>query len=418
VSGLRTSSSPCVGQRPRILFLTTELPWPASSGGTERTLETLRALATFCELRVLSFAEPDAKLGQRARALERAIGGGSSIDEPTVHRIRIRRRPVALARTLIRSLAAREPYLAAKFWNRTFATRVAAALASGSPDLVYVDHLNLIKYAGRTNVPVILDQHNVESALFAEAPRHAVPFWLRSALTVEAARVRQFEREALLRARLVLTISAEVTAALRALAPEAAIETIPLSAGAPATFRATPRRGEAVLFLGTLSWPPNLEAARWLVRRIWPHVHKLRPTLELWICGGTVAGLDSPEQRVRTLGFVPELEPIFDSSRLAILPILSGDGVCMKVLRVMKAGIPVVATPHALRGLHVRAGEHALVSEDPQELARAIVELHEDPGLRTRLVEAANAFLLRDHGRPRLEAAMRQAVARAIGGAA
>src|SRR5260370_17983442 len=102
-------------RRPRILFLTTELPWPASSGGTERTLETLRALATFCELRVLSFAEPDATGADRARALGELLGAVGSVDEPIVHPIRIRRRPAALARTLIRSLSPGQPYLAPKF---------------------------------------------------------------------------------------------------------------------------------------------------------------------------------------------------------------------------------------------------------------------------------------------------------------
>ena len=39
--------------RPRILFLTTELPWPVDGGGKLRTVETLACLTRFAEVRLL-----------------------------------------------------------------------------------------------------------------------------------------------------------------------------------------------------------------------------------------------------------------------------------------------------------------------------------------------------------------------------
>jgi polysaccharide biosynthesis protein PslH len=397
--------------RPHILFLTTELPWPAVSGGTVRTLETLHALGDFADTTVAAFVEPPGDGRRQAAELARQIPGLTVLD-PVRHPIRIRRRPGALARMAVTMLRRRQPYLAAKFWSSAYARTVGCAVRDRQPDLVYVDHLNVASYvtALPARVPVVLDEHNVEWRLFAEAADREPRALRRAALRLEARRTRAYEARALGRAALVLAPSADDTRDLRDLAPVARVVTVPTSAGEPASFRREPRNGATALLVTTLSWPPNLQSARWLVREVWPRVRRQQADLELWVAGGGVTPQVCAAMSgdgVRLLGFVEDLGPVYDAARVAALPRLLGGGVAMKVLAAMREGLPVVTTTWAARGLALHAGEQALLADEPGAFADAIVRAVSTPALRAHLVAGAHRLLVANHSRSGLSRALR-----------
>jgi len=402
--------------RPRILFLTTELPWPALSGGTTRTLETLHALGHFADTTVAAFVEPPGN-GRRQAAELASLIPGLTVLGPVPHPIRIRRRPSALARAAVTALWRRQPYLAAKFWNAAYSRTVVRAVRDRRPDLVYVDHLNVAAYTAAlpARVPVVLDEHNVEWRLFAEAAEREPRALWRAALRLEARRTRAYEAKALGRAALVLAPTADDVRELRDLAPTARVVTVPTSAGEPASFRSQPRNGAAALFVATLSWPPNLHGARWLAREVWPHVRRQKADLELWVAGnGATPGVcaDLAGDGVRLLGFVEDLDPVYDAARVAALPRLLGGGVAMKVLAAMREGLPVVTTTRGARGLALHPGEEALLADEPGAFASAIVHAVSTPALRAHLVAGAHRLLVANHSRAGLSRALRAEMGR------
>jgi glycosyltransferase involved in cell wall biosynthesis len=61
-------------------------------------------------------------------------------------------------------------------------------------------------------------------------------------------------------------------------------------------------------------------------------------------------------------------------------------GKCgLKVLQYMAAGLPVVANPVGVQAEWVRPGETGFLAETAGDLARAVVRLADDPGLRRRM---------------------------------
>jgi glycosyltransferase involved in cell wall biosynthesis len=92
---------------------------------------------------------------------------------------------------------------------------------------------------------------------------------------------------------------------------------------------------------------------------------------------------------------VPAMAPELAAATIAVVPLRAGSGLQNKVLEAMAVGTPVVATPRAVAGLDVRAGEHVLVADDAPALARAVVELLADPARARRLARAARALVER-----------------------
>lgn len=128
----------------------------------------------------------------------------------------------------------------------------------------------------------------------------------------------------------------------------------------PYAFRnfAPPRSAPAepqLLFVGGFAHPPNEEAACWLVAEILPLIRAAVPDVRLAIVGS------NPTDRVRALAGegvevhanvpVETLNAWYARARVAVVPLLFGAGVKLKVVESMVSGVPLVTTPVGAQGL-------------------------------------------------------------------
>jgi glycosyltransferase involved in cell wall biosynthesis len=150
-----------------------------------------------------------------------------------------------------------------------------------------------------------------------------------------------------------------------------------------------------LIFTGNFSYPPNIDAARWLVAAIMPRIWRERPGVTL-----TLAGSDpTPDvralagDRVTVTGRVPDLRPYLRGAAVYLCPLRLGAGIKNKVLEALALGCPVVATPLSLDGIAARDGVEALVGTNEAELADAVLRLLADPAGAARLGAAGRALV-------------------------
>lgn len=399
--------------RPRILFLTTELPWPVDGGGKLRTYETLACLSRFAEVRLLSFSEGDDG-EEGARSLAAALPG-VEVEAPIPHPIRIRRRPWALAKTALYRLALREPYLVAKFRNASYRKAALGHAASLSPRVVWCDHLNVFPAASaaarQAGARLILDQHNVEADLFLRGAG-ASPL-LRRLSKLEGRRLAAYESAALRGADRVVAISADDASRFREMGAADRVAAILPSMGELGERLGPPPGGKTVAFLGTLSWPPNAEGVRWLARDVLPILRGLVPGIRVVVGGKGLPpaiAKEASEAGVELRGWVEDPLAFMREAGTVVVPILSGSGISMKLLDAMRAGVPIVSTPAGARGLPLRSGVELSLAEGAEAFARATAAILGDEALRSERVEAAWAYLEENHASPALVAAYRRLV--------
>ncbi|WP_371280545.1 glycosyltransferase [Dokdonella sp.] len=153
-----------------------------------------------------------------------------------------------------------------------------------------------------------------------------------------------------------------------------------------------------LLFVGGFQHPPNSDAVLWFAREIFPRVLERIPDLRLNVIGSKVTPAIQAlaSENLIVHGFVDDIAPAMDSARISIAPLRYGAGVKGKVNMAMSYGLPVVATPMAVEGMHVRPGEEVLVATEADAFAQAIVELHGNEALWNRL--SANGLAnVREH---------------------
>ena len=111
--------------------------------------------------------------------------------------------------------------------------------------------------------------------------------------------------------------------------------------------------------------------------------------------------------KIVVAGSQQDVRPFFDSVKLSIAPLRFGAGVKGKINQSMAFGVPVVATSLAIEGMELQDREDILVADEPENFARALIELYESEQLWNRISEnglkKTRALYSTDAARTKLE---------------
>jgi hypothetical protein len=190
--------------------------------------------------------------------------------------------------------------------------------------------------------------------------------------------MRRFERAALRSGAAVALASAEegAWAAGQGACGAVVVPNLLTRAAVAEAQRAAALRGRAgvghLLYLGTLTFPPNVRALLAFLERSWPGVRAAHPDAELLVAGRCAADVTTAISRhpgVRPLGFVEDLPALLAGAAAAVLPFDGRGGSSLRCLQYALARIPVIAAPAAARGLPFSPG---LIAHDPAAWAPAV----------------------------------------------
>jgi sugar transferase (PEP-CTERM/EpsH1 system associated) len=147
-----------------------------------------------------------------------------------------------------------------------------------------------------------------------------------------------------------------------------------------------------VLFVGTMSYRPNVDAVEYFAQEILPLVQQTHPLLRFLIVGR------DPTPAVKKLaqlpgvvvtGSVPDVHPYLAGADAAVAPFRIAQGVQNKVLEALVSGVPVVLTSKPARAISGPAAQVLLVADTPAEFAEKVRSVLENPQIRRRALLAA-----------------------------
>lgn len=186
---------------------------------------------------------------------------------------------------------------------------------------------------------------------------------------------------------------------------------VPMAAAQPLCQQPT------VMFLGGYYYFPNLNAANFLIERVWPHIHRARPDARLIIAGThpeAIRRYHSQPPGVEFTGFVENLDTLYGRTRAVCCPILSGGGTRVKIIEAAAYGKPIVATPIGAEGLSMANDKEILIRRSAQEMAQACLELLSNDSLCQRLGSAARQKAAQHYDRAQVIQLIQTHVRRAL----
>jgi glycosyltransferase involved in cell wall biosynthesis len=112
---------------------------------------------------------------------------------------------------------------------------------------------------------------------------------------------------------------------------------------------------ENVLFVGGFNHKPNVDGVLWFASEVWPRVKATLKDAKFIIVGSLVpeevASLASDSIVVRGYVTDEELEGIYNSVKMFVVPLRYGAGVKGKTVEGMSKGLPMVSTSFGIEGL-------------------------------------------------------------------
>ncbi|HEX8728484.1 MAG TPA: glycosyltransferase, partial [Ktedonobacterales bacterium] len=170
-----------------------------------------------------------------------------------------------------------------------------------------------------------------------------------------------------------------------------------------ATFSAAPPNGGAteeiadrIVFTGTLGYYPNEQAVLHFAARCWPLIREQVPRATWQVVGSnppdSVRQLDALPG-VTVTGTVPSVQPYLAAASVAVVPLLVGSGTRLKILEALAMRKAIVTTSLGCEGIAITAGQHALIADEPDAFAAAVVRLLREPETRVALGAAGRALV-------------------------
>ena len=143
------------------------------------------------------------------------------------------------------------------------------------------------------------------------------------------------------------------------------------------------------LFIGGFQHTPNVDAVLFFAQEIYPLLSDRLAEAKFYIIGDNAPPeiVALANERIIVAGLQRDAGPFFDSIRLSVAPLRFGAGVKGKINQSMAFGVPVVATSVAVEGTELRDREEILVADEPEDFARALIELYESEELWNRISE-------------------------------
>ena len=154
------------------------------------------------------------------------------------------------------------------------------------------------------------------------------------------------------------------------------------------------RKKYDLVFVGNMSYPPNITAAVYLCEKILPIIEKKYKKCRVLI-GGT-----NPNNRVKKLqtknifisGWVNDIRDVYESGHIFVAPMFIGTGLQNKLLEAMSMGMPCVTTDLANKALLANKSQIS-IANNADEFPNSCIAILKNENLSKRLKLAGRKFV-------------------------
>jgi glycosyltransferase involved in cell wall biosynthesis len=381
----------------RILWLKTGPLHPLDTGGKIRTYNMLRELKKHHELTYLALCPPSCAREHLKAASE------YSHQQIWVSWEETKKGSTAFFNELAGNfLGSRLPYVIAKYRSEQMARKIQEIDSSGACDLIICDFLtpsvNLFLHGYRPKTPTLLFQHNVESLiwkrLFDKASGAVKKFYFRR----QWQRMEQYEKDACSACDGVVAVSDEDAALFREFGIQNVLGAVPTGVDVPYFASIKPnRKPQSMVFLGSMDWMPNIDAAHYFANEVFPLIKAKFPKVTWTIVGRnppqSVKDLGAADPQIIVTGTVADVRPYLAEADIMIVPLRIGGGTRIKIYEGMASATPVVSTRIGAEGLPVTTGGNILLADSPEDFTQAVGDLFNNTQLREKIGNCGRAFV-------------------------
>lgn len=290
-----------------------------------------------------------------------------------------------------------------RFYSKQFELRLMEILEEQQFDVIHLESIFCTPYLStirtNSNAKVVVRTHNVEFQIWeqlASNEKNPVKKWY---LNLLAKRLQRYEMKVLQNVDGLVTITKSDASQFSSLGVKTLSDSIPIGLDVSKIEQKPLDENLSLYHLGAMDWTPNVEGVEWFLNKVWPKIEEEIPQASL-----NLAGRKMPDSLIRRTKRKLQIEGEVDSvigfvsdKNIAIIPILSGSGMRVKIIEALAHGKVVVTTELGASGIKYVNGKDILIANSPDEFVEKLKSLKENPSLIGSIGREAHELAKREH---------------------
>ncbi|MEW6126322.1 MAG: glycosyltransferase family 4 protein [Acidobacteriota bacterium] len=398
----------------RILYFAPRLCVPTNTGAHLRNFHLTRELSQSARVVFLSFPNQDS---------ETAVDTDETKEWGVQRVVTVPRAGGYSAGKILRGAVGKTPLPILNYTTDDMHETLARLLDEEDFHIVQIESVQLSAYLptirrARSKPSIICDWHNVESELMQRYSEHATNPARKMYARMTARRLEAVERRVLRDCDAHFTVSQRDRLRLLEMNPKAQISVADNGVDARhyspqacqkayehwlnslsdnslknrSAINGRPR----LLFVGSMDYHANIDAALYFANEIWSEVYQKHPEMIFTIVGRNPAKVVQELANlpgIEVTGTVDDVRPFYAEAFASVVPLRVGGGSRLKILESMAAGVPVISTRLGAEGIAVCDGENILLADSQASLAQHISQVLINRELQNKLSQAAQTLV-------------------------
>lgn len=371
----------------KILIITSRVPYPLEKGDKLRIFNQIKHLNKEHEVIVCAIdTEHSSK-----RSIEEVQKHCSQLHVLTIPKWKIL---LQLFLGFFSSL----PFQVSYFYSSKCQNKIDEIIEENKPDVIYAHLIRTSEYVKHSSVPKLLDYMDAFS-IGIQRRIHKQYFFSQWIFKIEYNRLKKYESDVFNYFDKHSIISSKdreyITHANRS-----EIQIIPNGIDTEFFKSSKTEKTFDLLFTGNMNYPPNVEAAVFLAKKVIPLLKVDFPNIKLQIAGAT------PHPQVKSLananvfisGWVDDIRVCYNLSKIFVAPMQIGTGLQNKLLEAMSMKMPCITSELANSSLNATVEEEVLIGKTPEDYAIHIKNLLKDELKSSTLANKGYNFVINRYG--------------------
>ena len=136
-----------------------------------------------------------------------------------------------------------------------------------------------------------------------------------------------------------------------------------------------------LLFTGNMGYPPNINCAKYIAKKLIPLLKASIPNIRLLIAGAQPSKeiLDLKNENIEVSGWMDDIRDAYNNAKIFLAPMQIGTGLQNKLLEAMAMNLPCISSPLANAALGAEEGKDILIGNNAEQLTELCVLLLNNP---------------------------------------
>lgn len=279
-----------------------------------------------------------------------------------------------------------DPFLVVGHTSKEMREVIGTLIKENQFDTIHVETFYVMQNIPKTNVPIVLVEHNIEYLVYERFAGKA-PVFLRPLLYLDLLKLKKIERHFWKNAKRLIAVSEEEKQLMNISNVIVVPNGVDIEKFKVNSLKLKEDGEKKVLFIGDFKWIQNKDAASWLIKTIWSRFKSKYnlPNVSLWVVGRSIPKKIQLLSNDRDITFdenaPKDTKEIFKQAYVLVSPVQVGGGTSFKVLESMASGVPVITTSLGIEGIQAVENKEYLLANTTEEFVDKLYVLLSNRGM-------------------------------------